>query len=123
MKHEDTVSDELLSAFIDNQLDDDERVVVLKAIQHDEVLADDLCDFHQVKEFMDLTYRNPPKPDTILTLDGAYGWSPAWMGLAAGLLLKSEILLAVGRDQEAIEIKQEAEFLPEGNWTERIPVR
>ncbi len=39
------------------------------------------------------------------------------------LLLKADILHALGRDQEAAEIKDDAEFLPTGNWSERIKVQ
>jgi len=39
------------------------------------------------------------------------------------LLLKSQILKALGRTKEAQAIKEQAEFLPEGNWSERVPVQ
>ena len=39
------------------------------------------------------------------------------------MLLKSEILKAMGRQDEALEAHDEAMFLPEGNWSERAPVR
>jgi len=39
------------------------------------------------------------------------------------LLLKSRILDAMGRHDEAMQIKEEAEFLPQsGHWTEHTPV-
>ena len=39
------------------------------------------------------------------------------------LLLKSTILQALGREPEAQEIADRAEFLPESNWSERSPIR
>ena len=39
------------------------------------------------------------------------------------LLLKSEILSALGRDKESKAIMKKAEFLPEGNWSERFNVQ
>ena len=39
------------------------------------------------------------------------------------MLLKSEILQAMGRQAEAREAHEDAMFLPEGNWSERAPVR
>jgi len=39
------------------------------------------------------------------------------------LLLKADILHAMGRDKEAAQIKDNAEFLPEGNWSERVTVQ
>lgn len=38
------------------------------------------------------------------------------------LLLKSEILRVMGRLSEAAKIKEDAEFLPQGNWSENISV-
>ncbi|MDH5777888.1 MAG: tetratricopeptide repeat protein [Gammaproteobacteria bacterium] len=39
------------------------------------------------------------------------------------LLLKSQILVALGQHQQATAIKNEAEFLPEGNWSELAPMK
>jgi len=38
------------------------------------------------------------------------------------LMLKAQILQQIGRTDEAAAIKQEAEFLPEGNWSEHIAI-
>ena len=38
------------------------------------------------------------------------------------LLLKAEILQQLGHVSAAAAIKQEAEFLPEGNWSEHIAI-
>ena len=39
------------------------------------------------------------------------------------LLLKSSILDALGQTAKARQLRDTAEFLPEGNWTERYPIR
>lgn len=39
------------------------------------------------------------------------------------MMLKSLILKNLGRDKEARAVEEEAEFLPEENWTERAPVQ
>lgn len=39
------------------------------------------------------------------------------------LMLKSEILSALGREKESVAIMKKAEFLPEGNWSERFSVQ
>lgn len=39
------------------------------------------------------------------------------------VLLKAKILKHLGQDAEAERVKSDAEFLPEGNWSERLPVR
>ncbi len=38
----------------------------------------------------------------------------------SSLMLKSEILSGLGRNTEAVAIREQAEFLPEGNWSERF---
>lgn len=38
----------------------------------------------------------------------------------SSLMLKSEILIGMGRKTEALAIREQAEFLPEGNWSERF---
>ncbi len=39
------------------------------------------------------------------------------------LMLKSKILEAMGKEDEARALREEAEFLPEGNWSEHVPLR
>ena len=39
------------------------------------------------------------------------------------LLLKSKILESLGRHDEARRVREEAEFLPAGNWSEQMPVQ
>lgn len=39
------------------------------------------------------------------------------------LLLKVEILKSLGQHQQAKKIQQEAEFLPEGNWSEQLSIQ
>jgi tetratricopeptide (TPR) repeat protein len=39
------------------------------------------------------------------------------------LLLKSQILEELGRHEEAASIKEDAEFLPDTNWSESVPVQ
>jgi len=39
------------------------------------------------------------------------------------LLLKGEIVAGLGMHEEARAITEQAEFLPEGNWSERFSVR
>lgn len=45
-----------------------------------------------------------------------------WPESRSSMLLKSEILKAMGKISEAIKLRDEAEFLPEGNWHEQAPV-
>ena len=38
-------------------------------------------------------------------------------------MLKSEILKALGKENQANSVIRKAEFLPEGNWSERFNVQ
>ncbi|MFV2057152.1 MAG: tetratricopeptide repeat protein [Thiohalomonadales bacterium] len=40
----------------------------------------------------------------------------------SSMLLKSEILRTLGRYSEATDIKDDADFLPEGNWSENVAI-
>jgi tetratricopeptide (TPR) repeat protein len=39
------------------------------------------------------------------------------------MLLKAQILEALGRQQAARRLRQDAEFMPEGNWSEQSPIQ
>jgi hypothetical protein len=44
-------------------------------------------------------------------------------GSRDALILKAKILEALGRNEEAELIQDEADFLPEANWSERVPLQ
>lgn len=56
------ISDEQLNAFLDNQLDEDERAHIMERIQADKGLASKLCELRQVKEMTSLAYSENTVP-------------------------------------------------------------
>lgn len=56
MKHNEDYSDEILNAFIDEQLDHDEREQILSALLHDEVLTQRICDLQKIHSLVQLSY-------------------------------------------------------------------
>jgi len=56
MKLNEDFSDEILNAFIDEQLDHDERVQILSALRHDEVLTQRICDLQKIRNLVQLAY-------------------------------------------------------------------
>jgi intracellular sulfur oxidation DsrE/DsrF family protein len=56
MKRNEDFSDEILNAFIDEQLDHDERVQILSALRHDEVLTQRVCDLQKVRSLVQLAF-------------------------------------------------------------------
>lgn len=79
------ISDELLGAFLDNQLDDRERVQVLEALQQDKTLEAEVCELRNDMELVALAYRSPPLPKTYPAMSG--GMRPGWRMAAAVLLV------------------------------------
>lgn len=76
MSQNESISDELLGAFLDNQLDARERVEVLAALQRDKVLAARVCELRQDMELVASAYRNPPYADVrpAAARRGRHGW-------------------------------------------------
>lgn len=62
MRPEDTISDEILNAFIDNELEDNERAQVLERLECDQQLAAKYSELCQIKERMSLAYSVIPQP-------------------------------------------------------------
>lgn len=86
MKHEyGDMGDELLNAYLDEQLDSDERGRVLEALRHDRQLAERVCALRQVKELTRHAY-DDVAPDAAGGRDGRTG-RPGWWAAAAALSL------------------------------------
>ena len=60
MSHENTISDEQLNAFVDQQLDQEDRERVLNATMKDQHLAEEVYSLYQMKELVQQAYRQPP---------------------------------------------------------------
>lgn len=56
MNHNEQFSDEMLNAFIDDQLDRNEREQILSALRHDNVLTQRVCDLQKVRSLVQLAY-------------------------------------------------------------------
>ncbi|MDV3239004.1 MAG: hypothetical protein LOY58_09160 [Gammaproteobacteria bacterium] len=79
------ISDEHLSAFVDNQLDADEKSRILGAINADDALNHRACELRRLRELVQHAYDTPPPPPSRRArIDGNRGWRQAF---AASLLL------------------------------------
>lgn len=74
------VSDEMLGAFLDGQLDGPDRVRVIEALRADPALAARLGELRQDMELLALAYRDPPGAATRRPAGAARG---AWRAAAA----------------------------------------
>jgi tetratricopeptide (TPR) repeat protein len=56
----------------------------------------------------------------LMSVDNSLKLAPGYRG---SMMLKAKILQALGRNDEATQIQEEAEFMPEsGDWTEHAPI-
>ncbi len=62
MKHEQVFSDEFLNAFIDGQLDEAERSLLLEALREDETLSRRVCQLRKVRDMVQLAYLEVEAP-------------------------------------------------------------
>lgn len=60
MTDDKNISEEQLNAFVDNQLDDEERARVLRLIREEKEKSEHLCELRQVKEMISLAYNDLP---------------------------------------------------------------
>lgn len=61
MKPNDSIFDEELDAFVDQQLNHEDRERVLEAMMHDHQVAEEVYSLYQMKELVQQAYREPPK--------------------------------------------------------------
>lgn len=79
-------SDEIINAYLDDQLDKDERSRILEALPHDDELSMRLCKLQKVKDMVQLAY--PADTVPIKSQKNV----PPWPRIAAGLLLAVGII-------------------------------
>lgn len=62
-KNHKDISNELLNAYLDNELDGDERAEILAALERDKSLAGRLCELRNIKELTQFAYSTPHADD------------------------------------------------------------
>jgi intracellular sulfur oxidation DsrE/DsrF family protein len=80
-------SDEHLNAYLDNQLDREERIRLMEALRHDHELASRLCKLQKVQEMVQLAYHNVDAENKSDSNRG--GRRNFWPAVAASILLIS----------------------------------
>jgi intracellular sulfur oxidation DsrE/DsrF family protein len=60
MSQEKHFSDEFLNAFVDDQLDAEEKSRAYRAISQDDVLNQQVCELRKMRDLVQFAYRNPP---------------------------------------------------------------
>lgn len=112
----DGISDEILNAFVDDQMDPDERGDVFEAINRDRRLTERACELTQLRSMVQFAYRDCPKPRhlrpppryrnllrglaaaVLLALGGLLGWTLHTGSANAGLLNNAALERIAHRD-------------------------
>lgn len=84
--HEYAISDEQLSAYIDNQLATEERADVLAAIKQDPQLSRQINELQELKEWVRMAYQEPPQASPELKPE-QFKSNYRWHAMAASVLL------------------------------------
>jgi len=84
---EDRFSDERLNAFIDGELDVDEREHLLEALSQDGELSHRACELQKVREMVQLAYDMVPGQERCVIAHAGRGGGRVGQALAAGVLI------------------------------------
>jgi uncharacterized protein len=80
------ISNELLNAYLDNELDSYERAEIMAALEQDKALAGRLCELRNIKELTQLAYSSPGNGQAN-SRRWRFGKQYASLGVAASLFL------------------------------------
>lgn len=93
MSQEKHFSDEFLNAFVDNQIAAEEKSRAYLEIQRDEGLNRQVCELRQLRDLVQLAYREPPAPPVQAVTGPNSGRARLRFGVAASILLALGIVL------------------------------
>jgi hypothetical protein len=93
MSQEKRFSDEFLNAFVDNQIDAEEKSQAFIEIGQDEVLNRQVCELRQLHDLVQLAYREPPAPPARAASGPTARQARLRFGVAASVLLTFGIVL------------------------------
>lgn len=104
MNDQDHISDELLNAFVDDQLDSQDKEQIFALIAKDAVLNKRVCELRSCRELVQLAYQNtPPAPARSNTLSAPYSKWNSWVtGIAASVLVAMGVLIGAQLNTEQI---------------------
>lgn len=86
MKEQERISEEQLNAFVDNELDAADWTQLIEGIRRDDTLAERVCELRQLKDMVQMSYREPPQRPRVPGLKARSG-SKARTALAAAVVL------------------------------------
>lgn len=107
-----SISDEHLNAFVDGQLDVDEKSRILGTINGDDDLGRRACELRRLRELVQHAYETPPPPPHRSPIDARL---PVWrQAIAASLLLLLGGAMGwIGHAQQKLPLNMNAMYLDE----------
>lgn len=111
MNGDKSYSDEMLNAYLDGELESDERAQVLEALRRDEELSRRVCQLQKVHSMVQLAYQDAELPTDFETPHATRSPRPA-LAVAAGLLIIISAFLGgwifqSNQNQTLVELAQE----------------
>ena len=92
MKRNEEFSDEILNAFIDDQLDRHEHAQILSALRHDEALSQRVCDLQKVRSLVQLAFNEDEIVPEHQKVSKNKSYGSLGRGVAAGVLILLGVL-------------------------------
>jgi len=92
MKSATPISEEQLNAFVDNELDTEDRAHVLSAMQEDRDLSEEVATLQQVNDLIALAYEETPTVEHQIKKGMSFGWMPLRLVAALVILVIGSIL-------------------------------
>jgi len=92
MSQDKKISDELINAFVDNQLSLEDKEQLYDQISRDQELNRQVCEIRKIRDMLQLAYREIPEPPSA-TAGIAGNGTKGWRNLAAGIVLAVGIVV------------------------------
>lgn len=92
MKSDDPISTEQLNAFLDNELEQQDRAQVLAALRADKTLSQEMADLQQINELVGLAYQEVPAAPHRPQFPGSNTFTPLRIAAAFAILITGSLI-------------------------------
>ena len=94
MNRDNKISDEIINAFVDNQMTLDDKEELYSQISENKELNRKVCEIRKVRDLMQTAYRDTPLPPSGLSKSRHLNSGNGWRNLAAAVVLSIGIVMA-----------------------------
>lgn len=93
MNRDKSISDELLSAFVDNQLSLEDKEELYATINRDNELNRQVCEIRKVRDLMQTAYRDVPEAPSHENSDSGSSGGNYWRNIAASVVMAMGVVI------------------------------